>query len=85
MFRPSRTSSLYLQVVHLSPQLAQYAAGHPQVGFVSFTGSVVGGRGVERAALSTDDGVGFKGVGLEVITLEQRPYPDNNDISIAWR
>lgn len=58
-----------VQVLHLTPQQTQFAAAHPLVNFVSFTGSVVGGRGVERAAVegNTKDGaVGFKGVGLEV-------------------
>lgn len=36
---------------------------HSLVDFVSFTGSVVGGRAVEKAAV---EGEGFKGVGLEV-------------------
>ncbi|CAL1702430.1 unnamed protein product [Somion occarium] len=52
-----------IQVVHLSPELTSFAASHPQVDFVSFTGSVPGGRSVEQAAVA---GEGFKGVGLEL-------------------
>ncbi|KAH9916443.1 Aldehyde/histidinol dehydrogenase [Fomitopsis serialis] len=51
-----------LQVAHLSPELAAFAVTHPKVDFVSFTGSVVGGKAVAQAAA----GAGFKGVGLEL-------------------
>lgn len=52
-----------IQVVHMSPELTSFAVKHPAVDFVSFTGSVVGGRAVEEAAVSAQ---GFKGVALEV-------------------
>ncbi|KIP02001.1 hypothetical protein PHLGIDRAFT_130969 [Phlebiopsis gigantea 11061_1 CR5-6] len=52
-----------VQVLHLTPQLTAAAAQHPAVDFVSFTGSVAGGKAVERAAA---EGGGFKGVGLEL-------------------
>ncbi|EJD50646.1 succinate semialdehyde dehydrogenase [Auricularia subglabra TFB-10046 SS5] len=52
-----------LQVVHLSPELTEQAVKHKSVSFVSFTGSVVGGQAVERAAV---DAEGFKGVALEL-------------------
>ncbi|KZT01669.1 aldehyde dehydrogenase [Laetiporus sulphureus 93-53] len=52
-----------LQVVHMSPELASHAVQHPSVNFVSFTGSVVGGRSVAQNAASAK---GFKGVGLEL-------------------
>ncbi|OCH84860.1 aldehyde dehydrogenase [Obba rivulosa] len=52
-----------IQVLHLSPALTSYAVRHPSVNFVSFTGSVVGGRAVEQAAVNAP---GFKGVGLEL-------------------
>lgn len=52
-----------LQVLHLSPSLTTFAVQHPSVGFVSFTGSVVGGQAIEKAAVEAP---GFKGVGLEV-------------------
>ena len=55
-----------VQVLHLTPQLAAAAAQHPAVDFVSFTGSVAGGKAVERA---TAEGGGFKGVGLEVCAI----------------
>ncbi|KAF7348446.1 putative betaine aldehyde [Mycena venus] len=49
--------------LHLSPELTTQAIQHPLVNFVSFTGSVVGGRTVEQAAVSAP---GFKGVALEL-------------------
>ena len=52
-----------LQVLHLSPTLATFVIQHPLVSFVSFTGSVIGGRTVEKAAV---EATGFKGVALEV-------------------
>lgn len=52
-----------IQVVHLSPKLAEYTISHPKVDFVSFTGSVAGGKFVQGVASHAD---GFKGVALEV-------------------
>lgn len=52
-----------VQVLHLSPALTSYVVQHRLVDFISFTGSVVGGQTVERAAVET---AGFKGVALEV-------------------
>lgn len=52
-----------IQVLHLSPALTTHAVQHPQVDFVSFTGSVIGGQAVEKAAVEAR---GFKGVALEV-------------------
>ncbi|KAF8908450.1 NAD-aldehyde dehydrogenase [Mucidula mucida] len=52
-----------IQVVHMSPALSTRAIQHPSVDFVSFTGSVQGGRAVEEAATLAK---GFKGVGLEL-------------------
>ncbi|THH15117.1 hypothetical protein EUX98_g9516 [Antrodiella citrinella] len=51
------------QVLHLTPALTSWVVQHPSVDFVSFTGSVAGGRAVERAAVEAE---GFKGVGLEL-------------------
>jgi acyl-CoA reductase-like NAD-dependent aldehyde dehydrogenase len=52
-----------IQVVHVSPELTTYTVEHPLVDFVSFTGSVPGGRSVAKsAAMAT----GFTGVALEV-------------------
>ncbi|KAL7278144.1 hypothetical protein ACG7TL_008116 [Trametes sanguinea] len=56
-----------LQVIHLSPQLTTTAVKHPLVDFVAFTGSVSGGRAVDIAAAEAQ---GFKGVGLEVCSLQ---------------
>ena len=52
-----------IQVLHLSPSLTTHVVKHPLVNFISFTGSVVGGRTVEEAAVSAGS---FKGVALEV-------------------
>ncbi|KAI9512859.1 succinate semialdehyde dehydrogenase [Russula earlei] len=52
-----------IQVLHLSPTLATFVIQHPLVEFVSFTGSVAGGRSVEKAAVEAS---GFKGVALEL-------------------
>ncbi|KAI0812702.1 NAD-aldehyde dehydrogenase [Irpex lacteus] len=59
--------------LHLNPSQTRYAAAHPQVSFVSFTGSVQGGRGVEQAVVNGDahvlegkERVGLTGVGLEL-------------------
>jgi acyl-CoA reductase-like NAD-dependent aldehyde dehydrogenase len=58
-----------IQVLHLSPDLTSYVVQHPLVDFVSFTGSVVGGRSVEQAAVNAK---GFKGVALEVCTAKMQ-------------
>jgi len=52
-----------IQVVHLSPELTAKAVKHPSVNFVSFTGSVAGGKAIAEAAVAAD---GFKGVALEL-------------------
>ena len=52
-----------MQVLHLSPSLSTHAIQHPKVEFISFTGSVAGGRAVERAAVEAER---FKGVALEL-------------------
>ncbi|KAL8286751.1 hypothetical protein RQP46_004279 [Phenoliferia psychrophenolica] len=53
------------QVLHLTPSQMDLVVAHPLVPFVSFTGSVANGRRVEVTA-ATAQGVGFKGVGLEL-------------------
>jgi acyl-CoA reductase-like NAD-dependent aldehyde dehydrogenase len=52
-----------IQVIHLPPSLTTYAVKHPLVDFVSFTGSVQGGRSVAESAATAE---GFTGVALEV-------------------
>ncbi|KAJ4477412.1 succinate semialdehyde dehydrogenase [Lentinula aciculospora] len=52
-----------IQVVHLSPELTRHAVENKNVQFVSFTGSVGGGKKVEEAAVGAK---GFKGVALEL-------------------
>ncbi|KXN81701.1 Succinate-semialdehyde dehydrogenase [NADP(+)] [Leucoagaricus sp. SymC.cos] len=52
-----------IQVVHMSPELTAYTVQHPLVEFVSFTGSVPGGRSVAETAATAK---GFTGVALEL-------------------
>ncbi|KAI0687822.1 succinate semialdehyde dehydrogenase [Cytidiella melzeri] len=68
--------------LHLTLTQTQYAASHPLISFVSFTGSVAGGRGIEQAVVNGSgdvlkanfqaagggqgERVGLKGVGLEL-------------------
>ncbi len=52
-----------MQTVHMSPELTTHAVKSKLVSFVSFTGSVSGGKAVEKAAVDADS---FKGVALEV-------------------
>ncbi|KAF9493766.1 ALDH-like protein [Pleurotus eryngii] len=54
-----------IQVLHLPLELTTHVIQHPLVNFVSFTGSVVGGQAVEKAAVESKV-VGFKGVALEL-------------------
>jgi len=52
-----------IQVAHLTPELTQTAIKHKDVSFVVFTGSVQGGKAVEKGAVEAE---GFKGVALEL-------------------
>ena len=52
-----------IQVVHMSPELVKHAIDNHEIDFVSFTGSVVGGKSVAQTAANAP---GFKGVALEV-------------------
>jgi len=52
-----------IQVIHLPPSLTSFAVQHTAVDFISFTGSVTGGRAIEQAAVTAK---GFKGVALEL-------------------
>ena len=58
-----------IQVVHLSPELTNHAISNPSINFVSFTGSVIGGRSVAQAAA---DAKGFTGVALEVRNIHSK-------------
>ncbi|KAJ8463636.1 hypothetical protein ONZ45_g17507 [Pleurotus djamor] len=51
------------QVLHLSNELVSHTIQHKSVNFVSFTGSVVNGQSVEKAATESKT---FKGVALEL-------------------
>ena len=73
-----------IQVLHISPTLTNYVISRKSVDFVSFTGSVEGGRSVANTAANS---VGFTGVALEVgeifdpkirVSLKNSPKP-------AWR
>jgi acyl-CoA reductase-like NAD-dependent aldehyde dehydrogenase len=63
-----------IQVVHLSLPLTQYVVQHSLVNFVVFTGSVAGGKAIEKAAVAAE---GFKGVGLEVPHSPSFPSTDS--------
>lgn len=52
-----------IQVLHISPTLTNYVISRQSVDFVSFTGSVEGGRSVAKTAANA---AGFTGVALEV-------------------
>jgi hypothetical protein len=52
-----------IQVLHLSPDLTNYIISRKSIDFVSFTGSVQGGRSVAKTAANA---LGFTGVALEV-------------------
>ena len=52
-----------IQVVHMSPDLASYVVQHPDVNFISFTGSVPVGQAIAKAAANNPN---FPGIGLEV-------------------
>jgi len=52
-----------IQVIHMSPELTNHVIENPSVDFVSFTGSVHGGRSVAKTAANA---TGFTGVALEV-------------------
>ncbi|KAF7430332.1 hypothetical protein PC9H_006037 [Pleurotus ostreatus] len=64
-FRTAGLPEDVIQVLHLPLELTTRVIQHPLVNFVSFTGSVVGGQGVEKAAVESK-AVGFKGVALEL-------------------
>ena len=49
------------QVLHMAHAETEKAVHHPDVDFVAFTGSVVGGHAIQRAG-----GEGFAGLGLEL-------------------
>ena len=70
-----------VQVLHLSPGLTSHVVQHKLVDFVSFTGSVVVGQAVERAAVQS---AGFKGVALEV-PLRDAVGLTMADLLVAWR
>jgi acyl-CoA reductase-like NAD-dependent aldehyde dehydrogenase len=53
-----------IQTVHLDQQRVAELAADPRIGYLSFTGSVAGGKAVDKAAANAP--TGFKTVGLEL-------------------
>ncbi|EJT98121.1 NAD-aldehyde dehydrogenase [Dacryopinax primogenitus] len=73
-----------LQVLHLTPGLVTHASAHPLVNFISFTGSVLGGKAVERAAvMSNEQNVGVKGVALELGGKDPAYVREDADLGYA--
>jgi acyl-CoA reductase-like NAD-dependent aldehyde dehydrogenase len=68
-----------LQVLHLESADTLRLAADGRVAFVAFTGSVAGGKGIDRAAA---EGAGFKGVGLELGGKD--PAYVRGDVDVAW-
>lgn len=68
-----------LQVLHLESADTLKLSADARVNFVAFTGSVAGGKGIERAAA---EGKGFKGVGLELGGKD--PAYVRGDVDVAW-
>ena len=68
-----------LQVLHLESADTLRLAADGRVAFVAFTGSVAGGKGIDRAAAEGD---GFKGVGLELGGKD--PAYVRGDVDVAW-
>lgn len=62
-FEAAQLPSDVLQTLILSQEATVSLVADDRVDFVAFTGSVAGGKGVDRAAAN---GKGFKGVGLEL-------------------
>ncbi|KAL1758488.1 aldehyde dehydrogenase domain-containing protein [Schizophyllum commune] len=73
-------------VQHLTPGLVAKAVRHSGVGYISFTGSVAGGREVARvaAAYGEDPGeVGLKSVGLELGGKDPAYVREDADLSFV--
>jgi acyl-CoA reductase-like NAD-dependent aldehyde dehydrogenase len=60
---PADVAKSLFQVLHLTIEQTQEVVAHPNVGFVSFTGSVKVGKQIDQIAAGAS---GFKTVGLEV-------------------
>jgi acyl-CoA reductase-like NAD-dependent aldehyde dehydrogenase len=69
-----------IQTVHLDQQRVAELAADPRVGYLSFTGSVAGGKAVDQAAANAP--VGFKAVGLELGGKD--PAYVRADVDIEW-
>jgi len=68
-----------IQVIHADMQVTAKLAADARIGFLSFTGSVAGGRILAKAAA---EGEGFKGVGLELGGKD--PAYVRSDVDVKW-
>ncbi len=74
-----------MQVVHLPHELVSNLATDSRLGFLSFTGSVKGGRDLAKAAAlkeAEEGSVGFKGVALELGGKD--PAYVREDVDVKW-
>lgn len=71
-----------IQVVHMSPELTTLTISNPSVNFVTFTGSVTGGRTVAKAAA---DAKGFTGVSLEVREIQAKDRIRSDSNIARWK
>lgn len=70
-----------IQVIHLSPELTSYVVQHPDVNFVSFTGSVPVGHAIAKAAANNAN---FPGVGLEVRLHSTCSFVHFKPVCVSW-
>lgn len=66
--------------MHLEPPRVAELAADPRIGYLSFTGSVAGGKAIDQAAASAP--IGFKAVGLELGGKD--PAYVRADADIQW-
>jgi acyl-CoA reductase-like NAD-dependent aldehyde dehydrogenase len=70
-----------IQVVHMPPELASYVVQHPDVNFISFTGSVPVGQAIAKAAANNPN---FPGIGLEVSISRSLLYSLKSFVPVGW-
>ncbi len=70
-----------IQVIHMSPELTSYVIQHPDVNFVSFTGSVPVGQAIAKAAANNAN---FPGVGLEVRLHSTYFFVHFKAVCVSW-